>query len=44
MKHTAKKVYAGCYIYRGYDIERMEDGHWNLKMKVQIFGPMGVLH
>ena len=31
MKHTAKKVYAGCYIYRGYDIERMEDGHWNLK-------------
>jgi hypothetical protein len=25
MKHTAKKVYAGCYSYRGYEIEYL--GH-----------------
>ncbi len=30
MKHSAKKIYSGCYHYRGWEIERIED-HWNLK-------------
>lgn len=27
----AKRVQSGQYIYRGHDIHRMEDGHWNIK-------------
>lgn len=27
----ARRIAAGVYVYRGWDVERMECGHWNLK-------------
>ena len=31
MKTSNRKINPGHYIYNGYEIERMEEGHWNMK-------------
>ena len=33
-KYAAKRINPGQYEYRGYNIEKMEAGHWNI-------GPVG---
>ena len=32
-----KKIYAGLYSYRGWIVERMEAGHWNIKPENEDF-------
>ncbi len=33
MKNTATKINTGHWEFMGWDIEKMEEGHWNMKPK-----------